>query len=61
MRQPWYRLVREQIRNVAGQRILEVACGRGGFVRELAGLGAHVTGCDFSLPHCLSARKDSTH
>src|SRR6266404_2045743 len=46
---PWYRLVREQIRDVAGQRILEVACGRGGFVRELAGLGAHVTGCDFSL------------
>ncbi len=46
---PWYELVREQVGNVAGLRILEVACGRGGFVRELARSGAHVTGCDFSL------------
>jgi len=29
-------------------RVLEVACGRGGFVRELARAGARVTGCDFS-------------
>jgi ubiquinone/menaquinone biosynthesis C-methylase UbiE len=46
---PWYQLVREQIGNVTGLRILEVACGRGGFVKELAQSGAHVTGCDFSL------------
>jgi ubiquinone/menaquinone biosynthesis C-methylase UbiE len=46
---PWYELVREQIGKVAGLRILEVACGRGGFVRELARKGAHVAGCDFSL------------
>jgi SAM-dependent methyltransferase len=46
---PWYQLVREQIGNVSGQRILEVACGRGGFVRELARAGAYATGCDFSL------------
>ncbi len=46
---PWYELVREELGNVAGLRILEVACGRGGFVRELARSGAHVTGCDFSL------------
>lgn len=46
---PWYRLVREQIGNVAGLRILEVACGRGGFARELSARGAQVTGCDFSL------------
>jgi ubiquinone/menaquinone biosynthesis C-methylase UbiE len=46
---PWYELVREQIGRVAGLRILEVACGRGGFVRELTCAGAHVTGCDFSL------------
>ena len=45
---PWYRLVREQIGNVTGLRILEVACGRGGFVMELSQAGAHVTGCDFS-------------
>src|SRR5580704_11921846 len=45
---PWYRLVREYLGEVAGLHILEVACGRGGFVRELARAGAHVTGCDFS-------------
>lgn len=46
---PWYELVREQIGAVEGLRILEVACGRGGFVTELAQAGAHVTGCDFSF------------
>lgn len=46
---PWYQLVREQIGDVLGVRILEVACGRGGFVRELSSHGAQVTGCDFSL------------
>jgi ubiquinone/menaquinone biosynthesis C-methylase UbiE len=46
---PWYKLVRERIGTVKDLRILEVACGRGGFVRELARAGAQVTGCDFSL------------
>lgn len=46
---PWYELVREQIGSVTGLRILEVACGRGGFVKELSQNGAQVTGCDFSL------------
>jgi len=45
---PWYQLVREHIGDVAGLHILEVACGRGGFVRQLARAGARVTGCDFS-------------
>jgi SAM-dependent methyltransferase len=45
---PWYRLVAEYIGPVAGLRVLEVACGRGGFVRALAAAGAIVTGCDFS-------------
>jgi len=45
---PWYRLVRECLGPIAGLRILEVACGRGGFVSELTTAGAHVTGCDFS-------------
>jgi ubiquinone/menaquinone biosynthesis C-methylase UbiE len=45
---PWYQLVREYIGDVAGLRVLEVACGRGGFVRQLARAGASVTGCDFS-------------
>jgi 2-polyprenyl-3-methyl-5-hydroxy-6-metoxy-1,4-benzoquinol methylase len=45
---PWYQLVGEYIGGIAGLRILEVACGRGGFVREMARAGARVTGCDFS-------------
>ncbi len=45
---PWYELVRERIGSVKGLTILEVACGRGGFVCELASAGAQVTGCDFS-------------
>ncbi|HKT45952.1 MAG TPA: class I SAM-dependent methyltransferase [Candidatus Acidoferrales bacterium] len=45
---PWYGLVREQIGPVRGLSILEVACGRGGFLRELNRAGAKVTGCDFS-------------
>lgn len=45
---PWYGLVREALGSIVGMRILEVACGRCGFVRELAGAGARVTGCDFS-------------
>ena len=45
---PWYELVREHIGDVSGMHILEVACGRGGFVRQLARAGARVTGCDFS-------------
>lgn len=50
---PWYDLVREKIGPVHGSRVLEVACGRGGFVRELARAGAHITGCDFSMAALL--------
>jgi ubiquinone/menaquinone biosynthesis C-methylase UbiE len=53
---PWYQLVREKIGDVAGQRVLEVACGRGGFVRELAQRGAHVIGCDFSFSAICAAQ-----
>lgn len=57
---PWYQLVRERIGNVAGRRILEVACGRGGFVKELALAGAQVTGCDFSFAAlCVGKKKVS--
>ncbi|HKW57782.1 MAG TPA: methyltransferase domain-containing protein [Candidatus Acidoferrum sp.] len=45
---PWYGLVAEYLGPVAGRTVLEVACGRGGFVRKLAREGAHVVGCDFS-------------
>jgi len=46
---PWYELVRQNLGSVAGLRVLELACGRGGFSRELARAGAVVTGCDFSF------------
>jgi ubiquinone/menaquinone biosynthesis C-methylase UbiE len=49
-RTPWYDLVREYIGDVGGLKILEVACGRGGLLRELSQRGANVTGCDFSFP-----------
>jgi len=45
---PWYRLVLEYIKDIAGMRVLEVACGRGGFSRLLARRGAVVCGADFS-------------
>ncbi len=55
---PWYALVREQLGSVRGLRVLEVACGRGGFVKELSRNGAQVTGCDFSLAAlCVGKKK----
>jgi 2-polyprenyl-3-methyl-5-hydroxy-6-metoxy-1,4-benzoquinol methylase len=45
---PWYKLVLEFLPSVEGKRILEVACGRGGFSRLLASKGAIVCGADFS-------------
>jgi 2-polyprenyl-3-methyl-5-hydroxy-6-metoxy-1,4-benzoquinol methylase len=45
---PWYKLVLEFLPPVEGKRILEVACGRGGFSRLLASKGAIVCGADFS-------------
>ena len=55
---PWYQLVREHMGAVQGLRILEAACGRGGFVKELTQAGAHVAGCDFSSAalHAASAK-----
>jgi ubiquinone/menaquinone biosynthesis C-methylase UbiE len=46
---PWYRLVLEYLVPVQGKRILEVACGRGGFGTVLESLGATVCGVDFSI------------
>jgi ubiquinone/menaquinone biosynthesis C-methylase UbiE len=45
---PWYKLVIEYLPSVEGQKILEVACGRGGFARLLASRGARMFGADFS-------------
>lgn len=45
---PWYRLVSESLSNVQGKRILEIACGRGGFAHLLASRRGIVSGADFS-------------
>jgi ubiquinone/menaquinone biosynthesis C-methylase UbiE len=45
---PWYRLVLEYLGPLEGKRVLEVACGRGGFAGLLASRGAVVSGADFS-------------
>jgi ubiquinone/menaquinone biosynthesis C-methylase UbiE len=54
---PWYSLVREYLGDVAGLSVLEVACGRGGFVDFLKRAGARVRGCDFSMGALRAARK----
>ena len=46
---PWYSWARVAVGEVQGQRTLEVACGRGGFVRALARNGAQAFGLDFSM------------
>ncbi len=46
---PWYTWVRAAIGEVHGLRTLEVACGRGGFVRALVRNGAQAWGLDFSM------------
>src|SRR5579863_8436327 len=45
---PWYRLVLEYLVPVGGKRVLEVACGRGGFANLLSSKGAAVFGADSS-------------
>lgn len=45
---PWYQLVLEFLPPVEGKKVLEIACGRGGFSRLLASRGATVWGADFS-------------
>jgi ubiquinone/menaquinone biosynthesis C-methylase UbiE len=45
---PWYRLVLEYLVPLSGKRVLEVACGRGGFTDRVASMGAVIFGADFS-------------
>lgn len=45
---PWYSLVLEYLVPLEGKRVLEIACGRGGFTKLLAARGAIVVGADFS-------------
>ena len=56
---PWYQWVAQQMIDVKGLRTLEVACGRGGFVRYLARKGADAIGFDFSHAALKIARERS--
>jgi ubiquinone/menaquinone biosynthesis C-methylase UbiE len=56
---PWYKLVTEYLPSVRDQRILEIACGRGGFSRLLASRGARMFGADFSSTALQIARGKS--
>jgi ubiquinone/menaquinone biosynthesis C-methylase UbiE len=56
---PWYKLVIEYLPSVEGRRVLEMACGRGGFSRLLAARGARMFGADFSSTALQIARGKS--
>jgi SAM-dependent methyltransferase len=46
---PWYLWVKESLPEVRELRVLEVACGRGGFLKYLVDQGAMAFGIDFSF------------
>src|SRR5271170_4287557 len=54
---PWYRLVLEYLGPLSGKRVLEVACGRGGFASRIASMGAVAFGADFSTTALQIARR----
>jgi ubiquinone/menaquinone biosynthesis C-methylase UbiE len=54
---PWYQIVLEFLPSVQGKRVLEIACGRGGFSRLLASRGASVCGADFSASAIAIAKE----
>jgi SAM-dependent methyltransferase len=56
---PWYRLVSEYLVPLKGKRVLEVACGRGGFANRMAAMGAVTFGTDFSATALQIARGKS--
>jgi ubiquinone/menaquinone biosynthesis C-methylase UbiE len=58
---PWYALVLEYLAPLQGKRVLEVACGRGGFVKLLASRGASVFGSDFSFAALQIGQKKIQH
>lgn len=57
---PWHRIVREYLPAVQDKRILEIACGRGGFTRDLAASGTRAVGADFSYSALKIAQKGVT-
>jgi 2-polyprenyl-6-hydroxyphenyl methylase/3-demethylubiquinone-9 3-methyltransferase len=54
---PWYNIVLEYLVPVTGKRVLEVACGRGGFVKLLTLKGGVMFGADFSSTALGIARR----
>lgn len=54
---PWYQIVLEFLPPVQGKRILEIACGRGGFSRLLGSRDASVCGADFSASAVAIAKE----
>jgi ubiquinone/menaquinone biosynthesis C-methylase UbiE len=54
---PWYQIVLEFLPPVQGKRILEIACGRGGFSRLLGSREASVCGADFSASAVAIAKE----
>ena len=59
MFEPWARLLVDRLAVVAGEAVLDVACGPGSVTRILAahvGATGHVTGCDLSAPMLALAR-----
>lgn len=58
---PWYQLVLEYLLPVEGKRVLEVACGLGGFATVLESRGATVCAADFSLAALRIARQKASH
>lgn len=54
---PWYRLLLEYVGPIQDKRVLEIACGRGGFTNLLSLRAALVIGADFSLAALQIASK----
>jgi 2-polyprenyl-3-methyl-5-hydroxy-6-metoxy-1,4-benzoquinol methylase len=53
---PWYVWLKKSLPDLHGLRVLEVACGRGGFLKYLAHQGAMACGMDFSFAAVQVAR-----
>lgn len=56
---PWHQLVLAYLDNIEDRRVLEIACGRGGFTAVLGSRAAQVIGADFSMAALQIARKKS--
>jgi ubiquinone/menaquinone biosynthesis C-methylase UbiE len=54
---PWHQLVLEYLDHLEDKRVLEIACGRGGFTTLLGSRAAQVFGADFSAAALQIARK----